>query len=92
MALQILECNEVFHVDGKINTTTSNAFLTHFSVLLKKYDEVVVNIDKVKEIDRSGVDALKKLQEKATENKKEFVVIGYGCKDIYYEFTYHKSA
>ena len=92
MALQILECNGTFYIAGKINTTTSNSFLTHFNQVMKKYEEVTINIDKVKEIDTSGVEAFKKLHTNATENEKQFAVTGYGCKDIYYEFTYHKSA
>jgi len=92
MALQILECNRTFYITGKINTTTVNSFITHFKHMLRKYDEVTINIDKVKEIDKSGVEAFKTLHTNATENQKELSITGYGCKDIYYEFTYHKTA
>lgn len=92
MALQILECNGTFYITGKINTTTSNSFLTHFTHILRKYDEVTINIDNVKEIDKVGVEAFKTLHANAIENQAAFSIMGYGCKDIYYEFTYHKAA
>ncbi|WP_299762477.1 STAS domain-containing protein [uncultured Dokdonia sp.] len=92
MALQILECDGTFYITGKINATTSNSFTTHFTHVLRKHEEVTINIDNVKEIDRTGVEAFKRLQTTATENQKEFSITGYGCKDIYYEFTYHKAA
>jgi len=92
MALQILECNRTFYITGKINATTSNSFTTHFTHVLRKHEDVTINIDNVKEIDKSGVEAFKKLHTTATENQKEFSITGYGCKDIYYEFTYHKAA
>lgn len=92
MALQILELNEIFYITGKINSTTSNSFLTHFKHVLKKNDEVTINIDKVKEIDRTGVDAFRALYANAIESQKEFAITGYGCKDIYNEFTYHKAS
>lgn len=92
MALQILECNGTFHITGKINTKTSNSFLTHFTHILKKHEEVTINIDNVKEIDKVGVEAFKTLHTNATQNQKVLSITGYGCKEIYYEFTYHKAA
>ncbi len=94
MALQILECNGTFYITGKINSRTSNSFLTHFTHVLRKHEDeaLTINIDKVSEIDRTGVEAFKKLHTTATENQKEFSITGYGCKDIYYEFSYHKAA
>jgi anti-anti-sigma regulatory factor len=92
MALQILECNGTFNITGKINTTTSNSFITYFTHILKIHDEVTINIDNVKEIDKGGLEAIKALHTNAIENQKELSITGYGCKEIYCDFTYHKAA
>ena len=44
---------------------------------------MIVNIDGVQEIDKNGVTVFKKLFSNAFQMKKEFLVIGNGCKDIY---------
>ena len=61
MALQILEKNGTFELCGKLNTNTSQSFITHFQYLIKTFKNVTINIDKVKAIDASGVEALKNL-------------------------------
>ena len=92
MALQILECNETFYLKGTLTTTTSNAFIMHFKHVFKNTQDVTINIDKVKEIDKSGLNAIKAIHRNAKKTNKQFSIIGYGCKDIYDEFRYDQVA
>ncbi|CAA0153721.1 hypothetical protein R5N98_00410 [Tenacibaculum maritimum] len=87
MALQITEKNGVFYLHGKINTTTVTPFTTHFEYMITQNKKVTINIDHVIEIDRDGLKAMKKLTYIASENHKVFLIIGYGCKDIYDDFN-----
>lgn len=86
MALQILEKNGTFYLDGKINTVTARALIIHFDYMIEKKNNVVINIDNVNEIDRDGVEAIKTLNAMALKNYKMFSVIGNGCEDIYKDF------
>ena len=86
MALQILENNGTFHLEGNLNATTSRSFIIHFEHLISRLKKVTVNIEKVKEIDRNGVTAFKILLANALRNNKLFSITGNGCEDIYKDF------
>lgn len=92
MALQILEHNGTFHLQGNLNATTSRSFIIHFEYMIETTKNVRVNIDKVKEIDSNGVAAFKTLFASALRHQKLFSVLGNGCKDIYDEFNYFEVA
>jgi ABC-type transporter Mla MlaB component len=92
MALHILECNGTFYLKGVLNVTTSNPFMTHFEHILKNTKDVTINIDQVKEIDRSGVDAFKIIYANAQKGNMRFSITGNGCKDLYDEFRYYQVA
>lgn len=92
MALQILENNGTFYLQGDITTTTSRAFIVYFEQLLRSFKNITVNIDQVKEIDKKGVSAFKKLYINALRENKLFSVVGNGCKDIYDEFNHQEVA
>ncbi len=92
MALQILECNGTLYLKGALNLTNSNPLITHIERVFKSTKEVTINIDQVKEIDRSGVTAIKTIYSDAQKDNKQFSITGYGCKDIYDEFRYYQIA
>lgn len=92
MALQILEHNGTFYLQGNINATTSRSFIIHFEHMIETFKNVKINIDKIKEIDSNGVAAFKTLFATALRNHKLFSVTGNGCKDIYDEFNYYQVA
>lgn len=92
MALQILECNGTFYLKGALNVTTYTPFITRFEQVFKNTQDVTINIDQVKEIDRNGVNAFKIIYTSAQNDNKEFSITGYGCKDIYDEFRYEQIA
>ncbi|WP_299158393.1 STAS domain-containing protein [uncultured Tenacibaculum sp.] len=86
MALQILEKKGIFYLNGRINCSTVRSFIIHFEHYISQSKSITINIDKVKEIDTAGLDAIKTLMAMALKKRKKFSTIGYGCKDIYDHF------
>ncbi|MEP1487428.1 MAG: STAS domain-containing protein [Algibacter sp.] len=83
MSLTIKENKGIFLVEGVINTTTIEQFKNHVEFLMVYTKSITLNIDKVTAIDRKGVKLLGELFQTAQFHKKEFSVVGYGCKEIY---------
>ena len=87
MSLQISEKNGMFHLNGKINSSTLKSFITYFEYNLSHSKVVALNIENVIEIDRSGLEALRNFTIEATLKQKVFSIVGYGCKEIYDDFN-----
>ncbi|MFK8058772.1 MAG: hypothetical protein AB8B78_01660 [Polaribacter sp.] len=87
MSLQISEQNETFYLNGKLNAATQTFFVTYFEYNLSQSKSIIINIDKVTEIDRSCLDAMRKLTINATLQHKVFSILGVGCKEIYEDFN-----
>lgn len=87
MALQITQQNGTFLLNGKLNTTTTRSFIIHFEYIIEQQENVVINIDGIKEIDQDGLEGIKTVTAIALRNHKLFSVIGNGCKDIYQHFN-----
>ena len=88
MSLQISKNNGVFHLTGKLNTSTLRPFNIHFEHILEQSDiaTVQVNIDYLDQIDMDGFDALKTLKAAALRNKKRFYIYGDGFSELYNAF------
>lgn len=84
MSLQILEKNEIFYLNGEININTVNFFDSFFETVNHK--KITLNIDKVILIDKKGLEVLFKFMQNIKKNNKIFVILGYGCKEIYDHF------
>ncbi len=87
MALQISEKKGTFYLKGKLNCSTVRSFIIHFEHCIEHCNTIVLNIDKVKEIDASGLGAIQTLMAIALRKHKMFTTIGYGSKDIYDHFS-----
>lgn len=85
MALTILRNKNTFTVKGSINATTAGNFKTHFNITLNSLKKVTIDISKVTEIDKNGVEAFKAIYNNAKSWNKSFSIVGNGCKDIYEE-------
>jgi len=83
MSLQISKKNGIFYLKGKINSSTLKSFITYFEYNLSQSKKIIINIDKILEIDRGGVEAIYNFTKNAILKQKVFSVIGYGCKEIY---------
>lgn len=86
MALQILENNGIFYVNGKINASTTRSFMIHFDYVLDGKKKVIIDVNALKEIDVSGLEAFKTLYRIAIKNNKILSIIGCRSKDIYKYF------
>lgn len=87
MALQILERKGIFYLKGKINCSTVRSFIIHFEHYISQSKSITINIDKVKEIDMSGLNAIKTLMAIALKKQKKFSTIGSGCKEVHDHFN-----
>ena len=86
MALQVTLKKQALHFEGRINCTTARMFIIHVEYYAEKFKSITINIDKVKEIDNDGMEAIKKLWLNALKNNMSFSIKGFGCKDIYDHF------
>jgi len=61
-------------------------FNSHFANIFDKLDNILLDIENVESIDRSGVMALAKLHNESISKSKQLSIIGIGCKDLYEHF------
>jgi len=92
MALTITQKENTITLEGALNANTLNSFKNHFNVVLNTSKNLTLDIDKVTEIDASGMHELKKMYKTAIHNNNIFFVVGYGCKDVYEDFKYPNVA
>lgn len=92
MALTIKENNGEFLVEGAITSATANHFQTHCEALMNAFGDLTINIERITEIDRSGLKALRALYDNALNYNRGFFMVGVGCKDIYDEFRFTVEA
>jgi len=82
MAIQIKEKNGVFIIEGSLKTKAALAFKNHINLLLKNYSDVIVNIEKVSEIDETGLWILRQLFDNYKLVGCSFSIIGHNCHEI----------
>lgn len=92
MSLKIVKKKNVYQLKGKINTKSVLLFLNFFTKKIDTKNVITINIDKVTEIDKSGMNAIQQLFIQASNNQKNFSIIGAGCKEIYNDFSTRQSA
>lgn len=92
MALTIKQQENIFKVEGHINSTTAKQFKNHLEFLLLYTKSLTINIDNVEEIDKNGMRAFHDLYTTALTYNKKFEIIGYGCKDIYEDIQHQYAA
>ena len=51
MTLEISKKNEIFYLNGRLNSSTLKSFITYFEYNLSQNKNVTINIDHVIEID-----------------------------------------
>ena len=83
MALQFFKKNNIFELSGNLNSQTSRSFIIHFEYLLNNFKIITVSIDKLTEIDASGVEAFKTLIAISLKSNSMFYITGNGSSDIY---------
>lgn len=92
MAIKITRKERTFSVEGKLNASTSGFFKTHFILTLNSLSDLTIDLSKVSEIDRNGINALKSIYNNAMSWEKPFYVVGHGSKEIYDELRFNLVA
>ena len=92
MALQISENKGTFHLKGSVNVTTTRSFIIYFEHMINNINNVKVDIDNIKEIDESGVEAFKTLIAISLRNNKFFLIVGDGSKNFYSDYSFSNVA
>lgn len=86
MDLQITNYNNRFQIKGTLNKLNLKTFEAHFANIFDKLDDILLDIEQVKSIDRAGVMALAKLHNESITKSKRLSIIGLGCKELYEHF------
>ncbi|CAM1369000.1 conserved hypothetical protein [Tenacibaculum litopenaei] len=85
MSLTITNTGNELRLFGNLNQETCKDVKKNVTSYLKKHSSVIINIDEVTSIDRTSLNSLAKLFEKASKTNKKISIQGVGCKEIYDE-------
>ncbi|WP_282041559.1 STAS domain-containing protein [Winogradskyella flava] len=91
MDLQITSYNNRFQIKGNLTKLNIKTFNAHFTNIFDKLDNILLDIESVESIDRSGVMALAKLHNESITKSKRLSIIGLGCKELYEHFKSEES-
>ena len=83
MVLKIIYNDDHFTIHGDLNQKTFEDFIQTFQKAFLHSDEVTIDIQGLKSIDRHGVNALAKLHNESLLNGKKLQIIGMDTKEIY---------
>ena len=83
MNLEITSYNNRFQIKGHLNSRNLSTFNAHFVNVFDRVDEILLDIEKVESVDRSGVMALARLHNEAIVKSKRLSILGLGCKELY---------
>ncbi len=76
MALKIINNHGVLEIKGSIINKNVQNVKNHFENMLSKYEQVIVSLDYVQNIDQKGVEMLTKMYNNAMKINKVFYIIG----------------
>ena len=82
MVLKIRYNNNRYLIEGDLNHKTLQEFNQTFQSVFSNNDEVIINIEGLKSIDRHGVNAIAKLHNEALINGKKLFIIGLDKKEV----------
>ncbi len=92
MALKIIEKKGNFLIQGSITGYNVQAMKVHFEYILRKRNQLTINISDVTEINSDGLLAMSKMHNYALLSKKIFTIIGKGSKEMYAYFKQQNIA
>lgn len=76
MALQISEARGVFSVFGKLNKGNANILKRHMNNFISAPEKVVLNLERVEQIDEMAAHALESLYRNALQNNTLLIILG----------------
>ncbi|CAM1368195.1 hypothetical protein [Tenacibaculum xiamenense] len=72
--LQISYKKGKYELKGSLMLESSRSLLSYFKTLIKYDSDVVLSLKELKDIDMTGINALRELGEIATKNNKKFTI------------------
>ena len=87
MALKITNSLDTFKVTGVLNKTNVKKFQIYFKNIFSTTNELVINIEELKSIDREGVSAFEDIYKQSLKAHKPFFITGLGSKEIFDDIT-----
>ncbi|WP_298502293.1 STAS domain-containing protein [uncultured Maribacter sp.] len=91
MAIEIKEKNGMFEVIGNISSQNMNSLKNYFETLIHSSEKIILNIENVKHIDKSGAFMLEKLYRNAAKTNKVISIIGRQNREIMNMMTTTKT-
>lgn len=86
MDLEITNYNNRFKLKGTLNKLNLRTFNAHFAHIFDKFEDVLLDIEQLENVDRYGVMALAKLHNESITKSKSLSIIGFGCKELFEHF------
>lgn len=74
--LQINYNQGIYEVNGKLVNENSNNLKNYFKALLSTKNDIIINLDKLSNIDHSGIKAIHDIYKNAIRNNKILYVVG----------------
>jgi len=82
MAFQINNNQGIFEIKGLLNTQNIGSMKNYFEALIENTKDIIISLDKIKEIDNEAVRCLTALYKKAMLKNKVFYIIGIENKKV----------
>ena len=92
MALEILQNNEMFFIDGDLNQLNVSKFNATFSDVFLNTSKLVINIENLRSADVAGVSAFEALYRESIKYNRRLELIGHGSRDLYHHFQTNSIA
>ncbi|MDO6595451.1 hypothetical protein Q4512_00915 [Oceanihabitans sp. 2_MG-2023] len=87
MALEITNSLNTFKVTGVLDKKSVKKFQIYFKNIFNTTNELVININELKSIDREGVSAFEDIYKQSLKAHKPFFITGVGSKEIFDHVT-----
>jgi len=85
MDFQVSSINNQFILSGIVQAHNFNKVEKGITTVLKKYQNVILDINDVSEMDAYSVNSIINIFEKTSNTNKNISIKGFGAKDIYDE-------
>ncbi|CAL2064737.1 hypothetical protein [Tenacibaculum sp. 190524A05c] len=86
MALQVTHTNGTVYLEGRINSATARLFIIRAEHFVEQLKNLTINVNKVNEIDRDGIEAFKTVWSIALRNNKKLKITGLNNTKIFSQF------
>ena len=82
MALVITKQSDIYEINGELNSQNINSFKGYFDFLIEQSAFIKLSLNKVINLDLSGVQFITSLYRKAVAKNKAFFIVDLNNKDL----------